>query len=276
MGNETTILTSILVLGGIGFACGTMLMVASKFFHSSVDPRVEELIRMMPGANCGACSFAGCAQFAKNVIEGHTRASGCRVLNEDKMKQVAAFLGQEAGDVEHVVAVLRCQGGRQEVNRTSEYQGIQSCRAAAVSFGGDKACPYSCLGYGDCIQVCPFGAISLGENGLIRIDREKCTGCGICTGECPKGMLALVPKTCRVHVACVSKDRGKRVTQVCKKGCIACKRCEKACPVHAITVENNLARIDDSLCTNCGACVEACPTGSLVQIGEAAETEKSN
>ncbi len=265
MGTETTILTSILVLGGIGFACGTMLLVASKFFHVVVDERVEQLIKMMPGANCGACGFAGCAQFAKNVIEGHVPGSGCRVLDEEKRKEVAAFLGVEGVETEQVVAVLRCQGGNQEVKKSSDYQGIQSCRAASLFFGGDKSCPYSCLGYGDCIQVCPFDAISLGENGLIHIDWGKCTGCGTCTKECPKGMLVLVPRNCRTYVACASEDRGKRVTQVCKKGCIACKRCEKACPVNAIQVEGNLAKIDYSVCTNCGQCAEACPTGTIVQ-----------
>ncbi len=264
MGNEPTILTSILVLGGIGFACGAMLLVASKFFHVAVDKRVEELIKMMPGANCGVCSFAGCGQFAKAVIEGHARASGCRVLDEEKKKEIASFLGVEDEKGDRLFAVLRCQGGNQEVKRSSDYQGIKSCRAAALFFGGDKACPYGCLGYGDCIRVCPFDALSMGEDGLIRIDWEKCTGCGNCAAECPKGMLALVPQDCRVYVGCASKDRGKRVTQVCKKGCIACKRCEKACPVNAIEVEDNLAKIDYSICTHCGQCAEACPTGSIV------------
>ena len=272
---EPTILNSVLVLGGISFACGVMLLVASKFFHVAIDERVGELIKMLPGANCGACGFAGCAQYATEIIERKSKLGRCQVIDENTSSRISSLLGVEDSKSVRVFAVLRCQGGNEEVQRSSDYLGIQSCRAASLYFGGDKSCPYSCLGYGDCIQVCPFDALSLGKNGLIQIDRQKCTGCGMCTAECPKGVLALIPKKCTVYVGCASTDRGKRAAQACKKGCIACKRCEKACPVNAITVADNLARIDDSVCTLCGSCVEVCPTGSIVQL-EASKKETSN
>lgn len=80
-----------------------------------------------------------------------------------------------------------------------------------------------------------------------------------------KKMISLLPQSAQVYVACRSKDKGKRVTQVCKKGCIACRRCEKACPVGAITIEENLAKIDLQKCNNCGLCVEACPTDAIIR-----------
>ncbi|MBU1209119.1 MAG: RnfABCDGE type electron transport complex subunit B [Proteobacteria bacterium] len=263
MGSDSVILISIIVLGGIGLLCGILLMVASKFFSVAIDERVGELITMLPGANCGVCGFAGCAQYAKNLISGQSPANSCKVVDQEKSMAIAAFIGVKNEGIVKEVAVLRCQGGDGVVPRSADYTGLKTCRAAALFFGGDKACSYGCLGYGDCVKVCPFQAISRGENGLVVINAAKCVGCGLCVKECPKEMLLLLPSTSEVYVACLSKDRGKKVTQVCKKGCIACRKCEKACPVQAIVVEDNLAKIDFLKCTNCGLCGEACPTESI-------------
>ena len=101
---------------------------------------------------------------------------------------------------------------------------------------------------------------------IIKIDEEKCTGCANCVKTCPKGLYELVPKEKKVHVLCSSKDPAKVVVKVCKVGCIACKACERACPVEgkAILVNDNLAKIDYSKCIMCGKCVEACPRKIIV------------
>lgn len=263
---SSTITFSILILGGIGLLCGILLLVASKFFSVQVDERVEKLVKILPGANCGACGFAGCAQYARDLIGGRATPNACNVLDEEKSIAVASLLGVENNFQDRRVAVLRCLGGDQIVSKRSEYQGIKSCRAVSLFFGGNKACPYSCLGYGDCIEVCPFQAIFRSNDGLVRIDRRKCTGCGKCIGECPKGILSLTPKASEVVVACLSHYPGKKVMQACRKGCIACKKCEKACPLEAIMVEKNLANIDFQKCNVCGLCVEACPTGSIIRF----------
>jgi len=265
MGSESVIWNSILVLGGIGLGCGTLLLVASRFFAVSIDERVEKLIQLLPGANCGACGFAGCAQYAKELIGGHATSDACRVMDVEKAKSVASLLGAEVAVGDRKKAVLQCQGGMGVARQWAEWIGLNSCRAASLYFHGNKECAYACLGFGDCVAVCPFQAISRREDGLVAIDPEKCTGCGLCVAECPKGMILLVPEKAQVVVACLSKDRGKRVSQICKKGCIACRRCEKACPVNAIVVEENLARIQYEICDNCGLCVEACPTKSIIR-----------
>lgn len=265
MDSHSTIFYSIIIMGGVGLLCGTILLIASKFFAGQVDERVGELIKLLPGANCGACGFAGCSSYARSLIEGKATANACRVVDEEKSKSIVSLLGLSAEAIEKEVAVLCCQGGKGVARQSTEYNGLKSCRAAALFFGGDKDCSYGCLGYGDCVKVCPFSAISFGEDGLVVIDPEKCVGCGRCLEECPKQMISLVPENSLVFVACRSQDRGKKVTQVCKKGCIACRKCEKTCPVGAITVENNLAEIDYKKCNNCGLCVEACPPGAIMR-----------
>ena len=263
---SSTIVASIVILGGIGSLCGLMLYIASKFFATEVDPRIGELVKMLPGANCGACGFAGCARFAAGIIDGKALPDACKVVDEPTSASIFSYLGLENHPAARSVASLRCQGSNDVVGRRSEYHGIRSCRAAALFAGGDKACLQGCLGYGDCITVCPFDAIRLGDVGIIVIDRDKCTGCGTCIPECPKNVLALIPRTAQVSAACFSIERGKKVSQVCKKGCIACKRCEKVCPVDAIHVEDNRVNINYEKCDNCGQCVDACPTGSLLRV----------
>ncbi len=265
MDANSIIIYSILIMGGIGLFCGTILLIASKFFAVPLDERVAELINILPGANCGACGFAGCSSYARSLAGGQARPNACRVLDEEKSKSIASLLGLDAEGIEKETAVLFCQGGKNMARQSVEYNGLKTCRAAALFFGGDKDCAYGCLGYGDCIKVCPFAAISLGENGLIVIDPQKCVGCGMCVSECPKAMISLVPQRAQVFIACRSEDRGKRVAQVCERGCIACRRCVRACPEAAITIEDNLAKIDFQKCNNCGLCIEACPTGTIIR-----------
>jgi len=269
MGMDSVILYSVLIMGGIGLLCGSLLLVASKFFSVTLDPRVGDLIQMLPGANCGACGFAGCAQYAKDLVGGNAKANQCRVVDDKTLANITSLLGVEDQKADRRVAVLRCQGEDGVARKSAEYAGLKSCRAAALSFGGDKDCSYGCLGFGDCVEVCAFQAIRRGDRGLVVVDPQKCVGCGKCLEECPKGMLLLILSSSEVYVACLSKEKGKKVVQACKKGCIACKKCEKTCPVDAIRVEENLARIDVEKCTNCGLCVEACPTGSIVRRGAA-------
>ncbi|NWF54701.1 MAG: RnfABCDGE type electron transport complex subunit B [Syntrophaceae bacterium] len=236
MGMESVISYSVLILGGIGLLCGSLLLVASKFFSVTLDPRVGDLIKLLPGANCGACGFAGCAEYAKELAGGGSSLGACRVVDEKSSSAIASILGVEDQVAERFVAVLRCQGEDGVARKSAEYAGLKSCRAAALSFGGDRDCSYGCLGFGDCVEVCAFQAIRKGDRGLVVVDPQKCVGCGKCVEECPKGMLLLIPSSSEVYVACLSQDKGKKVMQACKKGCIACKKCEKTCPVDAIRV----------------------------------------
>ena len=63
-------LNAILVLGGLGFVFGAGLALAEKQFAVKEDPRKEALMKILPGLNCGACSFASCSAYADALVSG--------------------------------------------------------------------------------------------------------------------------------------------------------------------------------------------------------------
>ncbi|NLS45162.1 MAG: 4Fe-4S binding protein [Firmicutes bacterium] len=64
---------------------------------------------------------------------------------------------------------------------------------------------------GECIEVCPFDAISM-VSGVVIIDPDICTNCGICVDMCPRGAMFTHPE----------------VDHPIK--CIMCGECTKYCP----------------------------------------------
>lgn len=72
-----TFIYSILVLGIMGFGIGIALSVAAKKFEVKEDPRVEKIINVLPGANCGMCGYAGCAAYAHAIVEQHASFDLC-------------------------------------------------------------------------------------------------------------------------------------------------------------------------------------------------------
>ncbi|MCX7857593.1 MAG: RnfABCDGE type electron transport complex subunit B [Deltaproteobacteria bacterium] len=263
---ESTLTNSLFVMGLLALLCGAILYTASRFFTVEGTETLSQLIERLPGANCGSCGFGGCAAYARALVEGKSTVGACRAMDEVKSREIAALLGLQIDFTGRPHAVVLCQGGEGVSRKNVQYIGIKSCKVASIYFGGDKVCEYACLGYGDCSRVCPFSAIRMDDKGIPQVDLEKCVGCGICKDECPKKVIGLLSRDSHFIVACASRHTGKQVAKICKKGCIACKRCEKACKENAILVNENLAKIDPDRCKNCGSCYEVCPTRSIVKI----------
>ena len=253
------IIIPIALLFGIAIVCAVLLTVSDHFFGIKENETYLAIRDCLPGANCGACGYSGCDGYAKALSEGATAATNLCVPGGDSTaKGIAESLGVEAEDVVEKVAYVACNGTCDVVAKKYDYVGSKSCVTANLTYSGDKFCTYACLGYGDCVKVCPREAITV-ENGVARVDPRKCIGCGICVRECPNGIIHLVNDTTRVVVECSNHDKGANTRKYCSNGCIGCMKCQKTCPHGAITVKDNLATIDYSLCTGCGACVEVCP-----------------
>ncbi len=267
------LLYSILVLGGMGLAAGMILAYLSRRFAVWEDPKVKEIEEALPGANCGACGYAGCHAYAEAVARGKASLDACKPGAGKVSSELGRIMGQAVEEKEEMVAKRFCNGGEKEAKKKFDYQGIETCKAASLVNDGFKICSYSCLGLGDCEKVCPVDAITMDENSLPIIDKEKCIACEKCVIECPRNVLHMVPKKGRVHVRCSSKDQAKDVTRACSVGCIACRLCEKACPFDAIHVVDNLAVIDYSKCKNCTKCAQVCPR-KIIEVEELKKKEK--
>lgn len=278
---------TIVVLVALGVLLAVVLFVVAKRFHVVEDPRIDQVEAMLPGANCGACGFPGCRGMAVGLV-GEDNIDGlyCPVGGGAVMASIAEFLGKAAAEREPEVAVVRCAGsvcgsgfcaeGADCVKagkraRVNTFDGARSCAVEAATYAGETGCSFGCLGNGDCVAACEFGAIYMdARTGLPVVDDEKCTSCGKCVGACPKMIMELRrkgPKGRRVFVSCVNKDKGAVTRKACEVGCIGCGKCVKVCEFGAIEMENNLAYIDAAKCRLCRKCVAECPQKTIIEVG---------
>ncbi len=265
---DSIFIFAFLSMGALAAFLAAGLGFASRTFHVEKDPRVVEANEILPGANCGACGYAGCENFAEAVVEGEAPVAGCPVGGEGVADKLADLMGAEAESAEKQVARLLCKGIKSKTAQNASYQGIESCVAASVVGLAEKKCSYGCLGFGDCAEICPFDAIVMNDEGLPEVDEEKCTGCNNCVEECPHDLFLLGPISGKNHIRCSSHDAGKVVRKICEVGCIACTQCARVCPVEAIEMQENLAVLDYEKCINCGLCAEKCPTDTIDFEGE--------
>ena len=258
------IVLAAVIVGGTGIIIGLLLGVAGKAFFVEVDPKETAIREVLPGNNCGGCGYPGCDGLAAAIAKGEAPANGCPVGGPAVAAQVGAIMGEDVGDMTRMVAYVHCAGDCQKSKVQYTYTGIEDCAMMAyVPNGGSKVCNNGCVGFGNCVKACPFDAIHV-INGVAQVDKEACKACKKCVATCPQHLISLVPYDASVHTACSSADRGKAVMVQCDAGCIACKKCERTCESGAMKVENNVPRIDYSLCTNCGKCRDACPRKSIV------------
>jgi len=257
------LLNAVLALGIAGLVFGAMLAMAAERFKVEEDPKVLEVLAALPGANCGACGFPGCSGLAQAIVKGEAPTNACVPGGKAVAEAVSKIMGVDAEVSEPQVAVVYCQGDQDNAKSVADYHGHASCQAVNL-LGGLKGCPYGCLGFGDCVKACPFGAMYMSKDGLPIVIPEKCTGCGACVKACPRGVIDLAPRGKNVHILCSSYDKGPSVRKYCKVGCIACQLCVKACPQTAISMDKGtLARIDYALCDNCGICATKCPMKTI-------------
>lgn len=258
---------SVAFMSGLGILLSVILAIANKKLWVYEDPRIDEVEEMLPSTNCGACGEAGCRTFAEKLITGEIQPAQCTVNTKDAQCDIADFLGVEAGEVEKRVARLACAGGSHVARMRAHYDGLESCRAAAIVSGGPKSCTWGCLGLADCADVCDQDAITMDRHGLPVVSLDKCTACGDCVDICPKGLFSIEPVSHRLWVACKNLMDGDDAEADCEVACTACERCAVDSPEGLIEIRDHLAVVDyskNSLASR--VATERCPTGAIVWL----------
>lgn len=262
-------------MAALGILLAALLAVANRMLWVYEDPRIDEVEELLPATNCGACGTAGCRPFAEALIAGDVTPAQCTVASADATEDIADYLGVDAGDVEKRVARLACAGGTHVARMRAHYDGLDTCRAAAVISGGPKSCVWGCIGLADCEVVCDFDAISMDKHGLPVVDTAKCTACGDCVDVCPKALFSIHEVSHRLWVACKNLLDGDDAEADCEVACTACERCAKDSPEGLIEIRDYLAIVDytrNELASP--VATERCPTGAIVWLDEVKGTLK--
>jgi len=263
----------------LGLVFGIALGGAAERFKVAGNPLVERVRDRLPSANCGACGFPGCMAYAEAVVErGDVSPSLCIPGGASVAQAVAELTGKVAGDVEDRIVVMTCHGTSAYARDEAEYAGIPTCAAAALIFGGPRACKNGCLGLGDCVRACPFDALVIAPSGIAQVNVDKCTGCAVCVAVCPKDLFKLYPRTRRIELSCKAVDKASIVRSTCMVGCTTCRKCVAKCPAGAIEWNGRTILIDHEKCIAYGpscneACTEICPSTILHRVGQSPQPE---
>ncbi len=266
--NLTLTLLAAGLMALLGLTLSAVLAVANRKLYVYRDPRIEQVEAMLPGVNCGACGLPGCPAFAQAIVDGGTSPGKCTVASEERRSEIAEFLGVDVGGEEKSVARLACAGGTHVARQRGRYTGVETCRAANLVAGGGKGCSWGCLGFGDCMVVCTFNAITMDSYRIPIVDDAQCTACGDCVEICPKQLFELHPVSHRLWVACKNLAFGDEAENECEVACNACGKCAADAPAGVVQIVENLARVDFRVNDQTSLkIIQRCPTGAIVWLG---------
>ena len=145
--------------------------------------------------------------------------------------------------------------------------GYAGCSACAEAMAKGKAAPNACIVGGDEVsaKVGEILGVSVGASEKL-VARVGCR-------------YGVEDADLRYQYAGIGDCRAASLlaggTKECPIGCLGLGSCKKACPFHAITMdEDGLPVVNADLCTGCGTCVRTCPKGIIQLHGNFADLTK--
>jgi len=84
---------SIILMLVLGSLLGLGLGFASEKLYVAPDPAFEDVLHMLPGLNCGACGYPGCAGLAEALVDQVAESvSLCKPSNQETRVKIAEYL----------------------------------------------------------------------------------------------------------------------------------------------------------------------------------------
>ncbi len=262
----TTLYTILLIIGLLLVSVGIVILssyIAHKKRGLSLDQ--DYVRKLLPGVDCGMCGEKTCEMFAKKVTDGSKEPNSCKLIRPESAQKIKEHFKPTYDQSSKVVAFVKCKGGCKAVDRYN-YTGARSCAIEETLHSGPKACKYACLGCGDCMKACKYGAIKINKRGTAEVVRSRCTGCGACIGTCPNNLIEMKPLELSVGVVCNNQSADPAINKKCEVGCFHCGKCIGICPVNAIKIVDNVPVIDHTKCIECYKCVGVCPAHVISRL----------
>ncbi len=84
------------VILGLTFALGIglalILSVASELLKVEEDPRLQDIVDLLPNQNCGLCGNPGCKAMAQAILNEESKLSQCKPGNQEMRDEIAEYL----------------------------------------------------------------------------------------------------------------------------------------------------------------------------------------
>ncbi|WP_214001008.1 electron transport complex subunit RsxB [Arsukibacterium sp.] len=163
-----SLLTALLILGGLALVFGGLLGFAAVRFKVQSDPLVEQIDDILPQTQCGQCGYPGCRPYAEAIANGDD-INKCPPGGDSTIRKLADLMGVEAKPLNaaQTVAIKRVAYIRED----------------------------ECIGCTKCIQACPVDAIVGASKLMHTVIVDECTGCDLCVEPCPVDCIDMLPVT---------------------------------------------------------------------------------
>jgi len=90
--NLLSLITPIVITSLISGILGLLISIVSKIFFIKNDEKKEEIYKMLPGYNCGACGKPGCMALAEDICINKNNVNKCKPIKNIEKEKILYYL----------------------------------------------------------------------------------------------------------------------------------------------------------------------------------------